>query len=832
MGFQVHVSGIPPRPVRLAIIFGLLFTLASLSSFSQTQSPLNFITETAKTTYECLTYDCSRNKVPEILNILQLKCEAEKVQLGCSKITDKDPSDAKYIRSCNFKNICERKLMPSLGLNVVACLRGAASVYTDYAELLQRISYSVEAHQDELRSCTSVSCKRSMSKGVPEFDRMDDTTLLKYSPAYIESKVGSYRAYIGHFEREQAAHKYFNENTGLKRFNENQVRSLHQTTTLDADYVALGKKVIKDAGIVLDCYDERAYAEILCHGVLKVVLPGIAFKGGITAIRSVASLTVGTIERRGYVASQEYFFESERSLIRQLFSEKHFFKKFTTKAQNQFYINAAEESVPKPGRLFFRVENGILKYLNTVIGDKVLITSINNKYNEILFRKIEEIKKRFPGIEFSPYQGFKEVEFMAITKDGRAIPDQLLKEVDRAFQDANKELKSHLDVNRILRASDQPETWYRAGVGRTGDMANAAARESRNDLSQNVLVNFDDPAVLAKLEKSVSEGRNLTEQLTREFAGSELVSVRDGVATLNADVMGLVRKYPDSAELHQALAAKYSKQSISLEQSDRIRQIYEIQDRFSPPVRFAEREIASFTSTRGTEVGIDFVNAGGANAEGQLRALISSRNGAEMMSRSRVEFSLATDELNRKKSQFVSIAEDLAKLHNRSVPNGQAPMTVSVAKSGDDSVATFSEVLTQEQKDWMAKEWVRRETALGRSPSSARMSIPSEAVSNVVQKNVLGGHGESIEKSLRSKLIGNLSNRDLDQLLVKVEMKGHVGGTGYVDLSLAMPKGKSLTSDQILAIKRYFEKAIKDVNSTSGSEKLGYGAGEMKIIGF
>ena len=278
MGFQVHVSSIPPRPVRLAIIFGLLFTLTSLSSFSQTQSPLNFITETAKTTYECLTYDCSRNKVPEILNILQLKCEAEKVQLGCSKITDKDPSDAKYIRSCNFKNICERKLMPSLGLNVVACLRGAANVYTDYADLLQRISYSVEAHQDELRACTSVSCKRSMSKGVPEFDRMDDATLLKYSPAYIENKVGSYRAYIGHFEREQAAHKYFIENTGLKRFNENQNRPSYQATTLDADYVALGKKAIKDAGIVLDCYDERAYAEILCHGVLKVVLPGIVFK--------------------------------------------------------------------------------------------------------------------------------------------------------------------------------------------------------------------------------------------------------------------------------------------------------------------------------------------------------------------------------------------------------------------------------------------------------------------------------------------------------------------------------------------------------------------------
>lgn len=833
MGLLVHVRCKPPRTFSLAIIISLLPLLFSINvRAQQNQNPLGFITETVKTTYECLTYDCSRHKAPEILNVLQLKCEAEKVQLGCSKITDADPSDAKYIRSCNLKNICERKLMPSLGLNVVACLRGAADVYTDYADLLQKISYNIEEHQDMLRECTSLVCKRGMSKGVPEFDRMDDATLVKYSPAYIENKVGSFRAYMGHYEREVAAAKYFNENTGLKRFNENQNRLSALTTSLEIDYVTMGKKALKDAGVILDCYDEQSYAEILCHGVLKAILPGLVMKGGITAIRSVAGLAAKTIERRGYIASQKYFFENERSFVRQLFSEKHFFKTFTTKEQNAFFMNLAEESTPKQGRLFFRIENGILKYLNSAIGDKVLITSINNKYNEILFRKLDELRKKFPDINFPPYQGFKEVEFMASTKNGSPIPDKLLKEVDRMFQDANKELKNHLELNNILRASDQPETWYRAGVGRTGDMANAAARESRSDVSQNILVNFDDPAVLAKLEQSVADGRRISDQLTKEFAGSEMVATSNGATTLNSDVMGLVRKSADSAELRDQLTTKYPGQTISLEQSDRIRQLYDIQDRFSPPVRFAEREIASFTSSKGTEVGIDFVNAGGANAEGQLRALVGSRNGVQMMARSRTEFGLATDELNRKKSQFISIAEDLAKAHNQKLPAGAQPMTVTVAKSGDDSVATFSEVLTQEQKDWIAKEWVRRENAVGKPSSSARISIPGESVTNVVQKNILAGHGENIEKSLRSKLLGNMPNKDLDQILMKIEMKGQTSGTGYVNLSIATAKGKSLTSDQILAIKKYFEKAIKDVNTSSGAKKsFRYGAGEMKIIG-
>lgn len=660
---------------------------------------------------------------------------------------------------------------------------------------------------------------------------MDDSTLSKYSAAYIENKVDAFLAYMGSYERAQAAHKYVSEDIGHKRYEENQRHVQYAATSIEGDYVVIAKKVIQEAGVVLNCYDDQAYAEILCHGIIKAVLPGLVLKGGITAIRSVAGLASASIERRGYLATQNYFFESERSLMRQLFSEKHFFKKFTTKAQNQFYIDAAEDSVPKLGRIFFRIENGILKYLNAVIGDKVLITSINNKYNEILFRKLDELRKKFPDIDFPPYQGFKEVEFMAMTRNGRPIPDKLLNEVDRMFQEANKELKNHLEVNRILRVSDQPETWYRAGVGRTGDMANAAARESRNDGVQNVLVNFDDPVVLAKLEKSVAEGRRLTEQLTKEFTGTELVSARDGISNLNADVMGLVRKHSDPVELHQALMAKYPKHSISLEQSDRIRQVYETQDRFSPPVRFAEREIASFTTSPGTEVGIDFVNAGGANAEGQLRALAKSRSGAEMMSRSRTEFGIATDELNRKKAQFISINEDLVKEYNKKLPAGIQPMTVTIAKSGDDSVATFSEPLTQSQKDWIATEWARRELAQGRSPSSARISIPSEAVKNVIQKNILAGHAESIEKSLRSKLVGNLSNQDLDRLLVKVEMKGLAGGSGYVNLSIAIPKGNSLTSDQMLAIKRYFDKAIKDVNTNSGPKKLGYGAGEIKIIG-
>jgi hypothetical protein len=831
VGSKVHVSSQWPRFLRRIMIIIFLLTFSAFGKQSNAPAAyLNFVTESVKSTFECLTYDCKTGSTPPILNILQMKCEAEKEKLGCSKITDKDPGEAKYIRSCTFKKICERKLMPSLGLDVVACLRGAAAVYHDYADMLQGISYKIEEHQDELKNCTSLSCKRSLAKGTPEFANMDDATFLKYNATYIENRAGAYRAYISHYNRVQAAGKYFDDDTGRKRFYENQDRRDVSLTAIEVDYIKLGRKAIESAGIKLDCYDDHAYAEILCHGILTSVAPGLVFKGGITAIRSVAALAATTLERRGFITGQKYFFESERTLHRQLFTEKHFFKRFTTKEQNALFIQAADESVPKPGRVFFRIENGVLKFLNSNIGDKVLVTSINNKYNEILFRKLAELKKKYPDMDFPPYQGFKEVEFMAVTRNGSPIPDTLMRDVDNMFQDANKELKRHLDVNSILRASDQPENWFRAGVGRTGDMANAAARESRNDLGHNVLVNFDDPAILAKLENSVAEGRRLTERLSRTFAGSEMISVRDGIPTLNSDVMGLVRKYSDAAELRHALSTKYPNQNISLEQANQIRQLYDIQDRFSPPVRFAEREIASFSSTHGTEVGIDFVNAGGANAEGQLRALLGSRNGTEMMARSRTEFGIATEELNRKKDQFNSIAQDLARAYNQNLPPGGRPMQVTVAKSGDDGVATFSEILTQDQKDWIAKEWVRRESEKGKASSSARISIPNEAVKNVIQKNLLAGHGEDIEKALRSKLLGNISNKSLDQVLVKIEMKGHTSGTGYVNLSIASAKGKSLTSDQILEIKRYFEKAVKQVNKSDSKKTMRYGAGEIRII--
>ncbi len=845
--------------IKTEILIKAIFALFLLPYFSFSQekkpssSPLNFVTENIKKSYACLTLDCERGPVPEILKLAQMQCELEKVQLGCSKITDEDPEDAPYIRSCNFKKICERQLMPQMGLDVTACLKGAADLFGDYYDYLRKAAYIAEESYDRFKieqarilankiknqECKDVACKRELTKGIPEFDSMDDKTLNKYPMPYIRSKVSAYLNYISSFKRIDAAKDYFNNDEARKRFEE-EFRKRTGVTVVNIDFIALGKHMVNSAGIILDCYDDHAYAELLCQGILKAVLPAGAFKVAYSGIKSSVklmdkvadSIKAKPRDRRIDVVNRERTLTNEHSFVRQLFIEKFSIRNFTTPVQNAYFMKMAESFIPIPGRIFVRIENGFLKSLNDTIKDRVLITSANNKYNEIIFRKLDDLKKEFPDIEFHPYQGFKEAEFFAKTKEGKPISPELMKSIDKKFQDANVEFKKYLDVNNLLRATDQPETWFRAGVGRTGDMANAAARGSRDDLTRNILVNYDDPIVLKKLEGSISEGRRLSDDLTRTFANSEMVTTRDGVTTLNSDVFGMVRKFAndkDPDELRKQLQLKYPGQKISAENAEKIRQLYEVQDRFSPPVRFVVRENASFTLNPGTQVGADFVNAGGDNAAGNVMAMMKSKDGSDMLKFSRVEYENVTKELDRKKAQFISISEDLVREHNKKLPPGAQPIKVTIAKSGDDSVASFSEILTKEQKDYMAKEWARRESALGKPASSARLSIPSERVVNVQQKNILANHGESIEKSLRQNLNGKLTNGESNGIVMKIEMKGHKSGTGYVDMTVHTANGKKLTSDQWLEIQKQFKKAVQNLNENSGKDPLRYSPGEIKL---
>ncbi|MBL7542859.1 MAG: hypothetical protein JNL11_03540 [Bdellovibrionaceae bacterium] len=817
----------------MRIFLSLLSPAVAFSDEVKSSSNLlSFITQNIRKSYECLAYTCHRGPVPEILKTAQLLCESQKKTLGCSQITQKEPDDAKYIRSCSFEKICERQLMPQLGINLVACLRGAADVYKSYDSYLERVAYRIEERNEQLSKCIDVSCKREKSKGVPEFDRMNNETLEKYPIAYIQTRVDSYRAFMAPLKRNEAERKYFSENTAAQRFEANQSRTEPTSSLQDIDYIDAGKRALKKSNIILDCYDPIAYAELLCYGVLKVLIPGLTAKGAVAGIRSASALFAKTAERRGVQSLEHHLFESERSLVRDIFAEKYFVRKFTTKEQNAAFIKAAEESTPIPGRLFFRFENGYLKELNTQL-DKVTATSLNNKYDEILFRRFEALQKKYPKVEFPPYQGFKEGEFFTQVKNATDLPVDLKKEVGDLFEKTNRELKAYVTANNLLRGSDHPEMWYRAGVGRTGDMANYSARRSRRTPDKNLLTDYDDSTALALEHSELMEAKKISEELAKNFVNSEMVRSKNGILTINADVMGMVRKYDDPVELRQMLAAKYPSQTITAEHVDKLNTLYRTQDIYSPPVRFAEREMAHFTSSKGTQVGVDFVNAGGANAEAQLRALALSRNPTDMLTHARSQFTLVTAELDRMKAQFQKICEDLAEIHNKNLPVGAERMTVTWAKSGDDGVAGFSQKLTPQQKDWISKEWARREADNGKPGSTARISIPSEAVENEVQKNILAGHGESIEKALRTRVTLNqvVPNNVSGQLNVKVEMKGLTSGKGYVDMSITTSKGTSLTSDQILALKKQFEDTVKEINATAAKgEKLKYKVGDFKII--
>ena len=795
--------------------------------------------------YNCGIYSLTAgSKIPDVLDAAKNFCEINKKIQGCDQLAKENPESAKYIQSCEIGAICSRKILENDTITdfAIKCTQGAFDVFEDYKKLFIFVK-KVKANKDAAyKACnTEIKCKRQLSEGFPEFDRMPDEILAKYTSVYIEDKKIQYENQMAKFERDSRGMSF--DPIRDKRVISAQItRETTQDPDLARQQLIDFEKSSSDLllqgfheartkannewnsllGIKAKCYDSQFYTRWICaktfeiaFGIQSLKTVALASKHGVNL---VAKKLLPPLEKRGILKTSSDK-SSTRSFVRSLFTEKNLGKRATSNNDNEAFIKIATSEIELPGSLFLRVENAFLKKVNDLLKDKNFITSVNNKYNEFVQTRINDILKKYPDIknEFKElsYQGFKEIEYNFLTKSGKEFPQSFKDDLAQAISKAGEDLDKYLIKNDLVRKSDMASSWYRAGIGKTGDRASIAARIARDNDKKN-FADFDEPHIIKKLEAEINETKDLARAIESNFPIEYLDAVPGTpFKVVNEDILALSRKFPSVGEFLEQMKIKTGDRTISFETATKIKKLQEKSDQFSPPVRSVVRENASFTLSNGTQLGIDYRDVGALNAQMQMRALLQSGNVKEAIKFSRENFNRATDELNRRKKQFEDILIEVVEERKKKDPS----FAFKHAKSGDDGVASFTGELSTLETESIVRKWAKKEAQLtGGKPSSARFSMPNPKVKNIVEKNKLAVHGESIEKRLRERLNGVIPLSDFNDLTILIKMQGLKSGTGKVDIFIATGGKNKLDQVQIKKIAEEFKLAVKDINKKGDPE--------------
>jgi hypothetical protein len=288
--------------------------------------------------------------------------------------------------------------------------------------------------------------------------------------------------------------------------------------------------------------------------------------------------------------------------------------------------------------LFFCVELSNLRELNTILKNKNRVTSISNKYKEILETLGQQLINRWNlrdrTLKYSDYKSYQGAYANFVSKD-RSLTD-FEKDKSLAFDAANKLFSDYLVSNGIIAATEKPSEWFRGGIGFSADEANLAARVSRYLSPPNRLRVYSSHEVQEVLNDVLQWEIRYRKDLYSELKDTGLmVRTKTDVVIPHLEVFEILRKSEDPAELKKALVEAFGGldpvKTANLEKLltpnviERFQIYKSLIDTFSPALMMAERNIASLASADFGGMSADFAGLGAMNLQGVAEALGSNR---------------------------------------------------------------------------------------------------------------------------------------------------------------------------------------------------------------
>lgn len=466
---------------------------------------------------------------------------------------------------------------------------------------------------------------------------------------------------------------------------------------------------------------------------------------------------------------------------------------FFSREMKQEFIHSMSKRANDQNVIYLDVENAMLKPLNDLTNDKMLITSLTNLHKKILSDAIIRLIRSNQGVVNVAYSDFKSMRFK-FQFANRSEADRLMfvAQLRSAFDSINREYILALEkLNMNLLGS--AHLWFRGGIGSSADEANIAARASRENKSHNILMDFD----ARELQELIWSWRKKAEDhrsaLLRAFGRTPLFT-DDGFVT--ADAIDLIRKASSTTELTQRIRKKYRVEVLEYQAKLLITYLKYV-DHFAPGIYVVDRRIASLEAAEWGGLSADFAGLGAKNLEATARALARARDLEQVLGRARENEQKVTIEFKALLQHFDEI---------------MSPFFDIRIPSGDDFVAYGRSVLSFQDRMRIMK--LVSSTA---NPAAQRIAfiagdVKPKGADGVSHRGLLAAHGESLEKDLRKALEGWIPYQTLKQVAFGLDMLGHQAGEGDVQLIVGIAQGWQLSWTQKNIVESQFQSVVREFN--------------------
>lgn len=466
-------------------------------------------------------------------------------------------------------------------------------------------------------------------------------------------------------------------------------------------------------------------------------------------------------------------------------------KEVTTPAQNEQWIRTAETAGPGSNTHFFEVENSVMKDLNDGLKDKNLVTSLTNRHKELMMKKIREIEAKNPGLKVETYSDFKSVRFAFKGK----IPEDLQAQLDLAFQTTNAQYAKELKDLKLLRETDAPETWFRAGYASSADEASAAARVGRDQGSANRIMSADHAGVQGRLKADLARSESMRTSLETKWGASPVMAGSAGERVPSRETFELVRKAKTPEELAAAVKSRYGIERFTAADAKDLMDYSKSIDSFSPSLRIAKRDVNNLDEAVHGGFSADFDGLGAGNSQATAAALAGKKNVRDALVAARQGERNMTTELKSRMEAFHKAVGDVAKC------------------SGDDCIGIAKRALSTNDKVEIVQKLAAQPETRG-----IRMAFVQAGVKDSSHRTVISTHGESIEKALRSELKDAIPYERTKGMTFGIDMKTAVVNQGSVDVLIGTRPGMVLTAEEAAKIREALAKAVKKVNAQLTAE--------------
>lgn len=460
-------------------------------------------------------------------------------------------------------------------------------------------------------------------------------------------------------------------------------------------------------------------------------------------------------------------------------------------------------------------EHSMLKEVNDLLKNKDLATSYINMHKKIVDKNISAFLNKWKAkglnveISVNPYSDFKSMKYLIKGK----TTEEFNKDLIATLKQSNIEYLKELENNKLIRKSDQPEKWFRAGIGNSDEQASIQARLAREN-APNTIENFNNPKTIETLNRKLDnlEGMLLGNRdagkigLVNRFSDTKIVNQSsDGIWNINEKAIDIIKKNADNAEALTELKQTFGLSQLSESAVQDLRTYLKELDTFSPSLQIPERKIATLTDDStggltGDMVGMGSINTNQTNLAIQ-RALRKKEKDPlirinNALVEGRVGERLATREFKKRQRAFTDIVE-----------NTLGKDRAKVICSGDDCVCLLSSTINLANKERLVQNIANQ----GYS-GKFRMAFVSEQVQDVRIKNLLATQGESIEKTLRKALGKEMEPRKLEGVNFGVDMVTDQFGQGPVRLIIGTDNNVKLSPTEKNLIQERFNEALKKLN--------------------